>query len=102
MASAAKRKAWDKEAMIRAVTCVRNGEMGYLKASKLFEVPKRSLERYVKDKTCTPVELVGIHLGRRSVLSSQLEDELVQPCHGRTFLCSEIQGHKNHGISVSH
>lgn len=35
-----KRKQWDKNAMIRAVKAVRNKEMGYLMASKTFNVPK--------------------------------------------------------------
>lgn len=35
-----KRKQWNKEDMIRAVRAVRNKEMGYLKASKAFGVPK--------------------------------------------------------------
>jgi hypothetical protein len=39
---------WSKEAMCRAVRTVRSGEMGYLKASKYFSVPRGTLERYVK------------------------------------------------------
>ena len=80
MPPARKRKTWDREAMVRAVNCVRNGEMGFLKASKYFEVPKRSLERYVKDKTRSLEELVEVPLGRKPVLSQELEDQLVQYC----------------------
>ncbi|XP_072389756.1 uncharacterized protein [Diabrotica undecimpunctata] len=51
--------------------------MGYLKASKVFGVPKGTLERYVKsDKT--PEELVGISIGRRPILPLELENELVE------------------------
>jgi hypothetical protein len=52
--------------------------MGYLKASKYFEVPKRTLERYVKDSTShSPDELVDDHLGQ-PVLPTELEEELMQ------------------------
>jgi hypothetical protein len=54
--------------------------MGYLKASKYFQIPKRSLERHVKDKNRTPEELVGVCLGRKPVLSNQLENQLVNYC----------------------
>lgn len=37
---AKKRKQWDKQAMVRAVTAVKNKEMGYRKASQVFNVPK--------------------------------------------------------------
>lgn len=77
-----KRKTWDKAAMVRAIHCVRSGEMGYLKASKYFQIPKRSLERYVKDKNRTPEELVGVCLGRKPVLSKELENQLVNYCIG--------------------
>ncbi|KAJ4432782.1 hypothetical protein ANN_21421 [Periplaneta americana] len=79
MPSATKRKQYDKEAMLGAVRAVRNGEMGYLKASKYFEAPKRTLERFVKDNR-SPEELVDIPLGRKPVLPSELEEQLVQYC----------------------
>jgi hypothetical protein len=54
--------------------------MGYLKASKYFQIPKRNLEQYVKDKNCTPEELVGVCLGRKPVLSRcALEESLCYP-----------------------
>lgn len=37
---AKKRKQWDKAAMINAVKAVKNKEMGYRKASQVFNVPK--------------------------------------------------------------
>jgi hypothetical protein len=56
--------------MCRAVRVVRSGEMDYLKASKYFSVPRETLERYVKDTSRSPEELVNVHLGRRTVLPS--------------------------------
>jgi hypothetical protein len=49
MSPGTKRKNCGKEAMCRAVRVVGSGEMGYLRASKYFSVPRGTLERYVKD-----------------------------------------------------
>ena len=69
-------KSWDQEAMIRAVTAVRNKEMGLNKAEKLFNVPKTSLRRYVKmDKPAE--EAIRTTLGRKPVFSPAMEAELV-------------------------
>jgi hypothetical protein len=48
--------------MCRAVR-VASGEMGYLRASKYFSVSRGTLERYVKDTSRSPEELVNVHLG---------------------------------------
>jgi hypothetical protein len=66
--------------MCRAVRFVRSGEMGYLRASKYFLVPRGTLERYVKDISRSPEELVNVRLGRRAVLPSELENKLVEYC----------------------
>ena len=65
--------------MCRAVRVVRSGEMGYLKAAKYFSVPIGTLDRYVKDTSRSPEELVNVHLGR-TVLPSDFEDKLVEYC----------------------
>jgi hypothetical protein len=54
--------------------------MVYLRASKYFAVPRGTLERYVKDTSRSPEELVNVHLGRRTVLPSELENKLVEYC----------------------
>jgi len=74
------RKNWTKQAMCRAVRVVRSGETGYLKASKYYSVPTRTLERYVKDTSLSPEELVNVHVGSRTVLPSELENKLVEYC----------------------
>jgi len=66
--------------MCRAVRIVRSGEMSYLRASKYFSVPRGTLERYVKDTSRSPEELVKVHLGRRNVLPSELEYKLLEYC----------------------
>jgi hypothetical protein len=77
MSPSTKRKKWSKEAMCRAARVVRNGEMGCFRASKYFSVPRGTLERCVKDKSRSPEELVYVHLGRSTVLASELENKLV-------------------------
>ena len=74
-----KRKNWSKDATCRAVRVVRSGDMGKLRASKYFSVPRGTLERYVKDTSRSPEELVNLHLGR-TVLPSELENKLLEFC----------------------
>nr|CAH7732279.1 unnamed protein product [Callosobruchus chinensis] len=51
--------------------------MGYLKASKFFNLPKGTVERYSKsDKS--PEELVKLSIGRKPVFSKELENDLVK------------------------
>ena len=75
-----KHKKWDPNQMKLAVNAVRAKEMGYLKASKLFGVPKSTLEDYVKQPNKTPEELIAVSIGRKPVLSSELEESLVVYC----------------------
>ncbi|XP_072380823.1 uncharacterized protein [Diabrotica undecimpunctata] len=75
-----KHKQWDPDRMIRAIRAVRGKEMGYLKASKLFAVPKSTLEDYVKQENKTPEQLVAVKIGRRPVLSAEMEADLVSYC----------------------
>jgi hypothetical protein len=51
--------------------------MGYLRASKYFSVPRVTLDRYVKDTSRSPEDLVNVHLERRTVLPSEIENKLV-------------------------
>jgi hypothetical protein len=80
MSPSTKRKNWSKEAMFCAVRFVRSGDTGYLGASKYFSVPRGTLERYVKDKSRSPEELVNVHVGRRTVPPSELENKLSEYC----------------------
>jgi hypothetical protein len=52
--------------MCRAVRFVRIVEMDSLRASKYFSVPRRTLERFVKDTSPSPDELVNVHVGGRT------------------------------------
>jgi hypothetical protein len=51
--------------------------MGYLRDSKYFSGSRGTLERYVKDTSRPPEERVNMHLGRITVLPSELENKLV-------------------------
>jgi len=44
------RKKWDPKRMKAAIEAIRNKEMGSYKASRVFNVPQTTLERYVKDR----------------------------------------------------
>jgi hypothetical protein len=80
MSPSTERKKWSKKAMCRAVKVVRSGGTEYLRASKHFSVPRGTLERYVKDTTRSPEELVYVDLGRRTVLPGELENKLLEYC----------------------
>ena len=70
--------------------------------SKYFSVPTGTLVRYVKDTSRSQEELVNLHLGRRTVLPSELENKLLEYCiiNGPKKLRTETSGHKTHGFSV--
>ena len=61
------------------VRVVRSGDTGYLSASKYFSVPRGTLERYVKDTSRSPGEVVNVHLGR-TVLPNELENTILEYC----------------------
>ncbi|KAJ8935558.1 hypothetical protein NQ318_019542 [Aromia moschata] len=71
-----KEQKWSLENMRRAVEAVQQKRMGYLAASKRFNVPRTSLYRY-----CRKVENIDhmkqAPLGRKPVLPPELEQELV-------------------------
>ncbi|XP_063232742.1 uncharacterized protein LOC134536762 [Bacillus rossius redtenbacheri] len=71
---------WNPEKMRDAVKAVRAGEMGYLRASKSYGVPKGTLEKYVKNQSKTPEQLLEMSSGRKPVLPYELEKLLVKYC----------------------
>jgi hypothetical protein len=68
-----KRKAWDKESMVRAVKAVRDKEMGLLKASKMFNVPRATLKDYVNSRGKEVEHLVTMRMGRKPVLPAHCQ-----------------------------
>lgn len=78
-----KRRSWDPEVMKTAVNAVLNKEMGYLKAAKCFGVPQTTLEDYVrkcKNSDLDINKIVHQAIGRRPVLTQEIEDELARYC----------------------
>jgi len=76
----AQRKKWDPERMKAAIEAIRNKEMGSYKASRFFNVPQTTLERYVKDRQKSSSETVKTKLGRKQVLPWEAENDLAEHC----------------------
>ena len=64
-----RRKKWDPNAMIRAISAIRNKEMGYFLASIHFKVLKSILEDYVKNSIKSADKLVSTNLSQQPALS---------------------------------
>lgn len=47
------RQSWDAESMLKAIEAVNNGEMGWLKASKIYNIPQATLRRHALQKNKT-------------------------------------------------
>lgn len=75
-----KRKQWSTESMKRAILTVRAKEMGLLRASKHFSVPKSTLKDKVNSAEEDVNKLVSIKLGRKPTLDIELEEALVTYC----------------------
>lgn len=63
--------------MINAIIAVREKRMGYLAASKRFNVPRSTLFDYVRSNS-EPTEAVKSKLGRKPILPDELEEKLVE------------------------
>ena len=69
-------QSWSEEAMTRAILAINKKEIGYLKASKMYQIPKTTLRRRVKGGN---IRAIGSKkgLGRLSTFSEAQEKELV-------------------------
>ena len=67
-----------KEKM-RPRKAMRNKEMGSYKASRGFNVPQTTLERYVKDRQRSSREAIK-KVGRKQVLRCEVEKDLAEYC----------------------
>lgn len=73
------RQKWDVQSMESAVESVISGEMGYLKASQQFDVPKTTLERYVtKKKNNCSYEIDKTEGKYKKVFTQEQETELAE------------------------
>ena len=64
--------------MCHAVRVVRSTNTGYLRASKYFSVPRANSGEVPTSPS--PEKLVNVHLGRKTVIPSELENKLVEYC----------------------
>ena len=64
--------------MKAAIKVIRNREMGSYKASRVFNVPQTTLERYVKDRQKSSNKTVKTKLGRKQVLPCEAENDLAE------------------------
>nr|CAD7576313.1 unnamed protein product [Timema californicum] len=71
-----KRKRWCPNQMTLAIEAVREKKMGYLKASKEFQVPRASLFRLANSNEKSAKVAASTTLGRKPVFSKEIEDEL--------------------------
>jgi hypothetical protein len=74
------KKKWDPERMKAVIEAIRNKKMGSYKASRVFNVPQTTLERYVKDRRKSSSETVKTKLGRKQVLPCETENDLAEHC----------------------
>jgi hypothetical protein len=70
-------KKYNKLNIDMAIMGVRNKEMGLLRTSTVFEVPKSTLIHKVKSTERSIEKLVSFRNGRRPILSGGLENVLV-------------------------
>lgn len=71
---------WNPDNMAKAIAAVRKHEMGWLKASKTYSVPQKTLRRLADEKYGTPEEAATCRHGRSPVFKPDLEGELVRYC----------------------
>lgn len=74
------RKKWKSEDMIKALDSVMNQRMGLKIASKTFNVPRSTLQRFLKrqkENNLAAEEVVQTQLGRKTVLGEDIEKDLV-------------------------
>ena len=68
---------WSAEDMGRALSALRNGDMGLNASSKAYGVPKATLKRHLLNQNVHANDEVKSH-GRSTDLPREIEDELVQ------------------------
>jgi hypothetical protein len=64
--------------MKAAIEAIRSKEMGSCKASRVFNVPQTTLERYMKDREKSSNEAIKTKLGRKQVRHCEAENDLVE------------------------
>ncbi|KAI4463931.1 homeobox-like domain superfamily [Holotrichia oblita] len=68
------RQTWNEGAMLNAIDAVKNGEMGWLKAAKPFNVPQATLRRRANDVNKKAIGCAKV-LGRFSSTFNEAEEK---------------------------
>jgi hypothetical protein len=76
----AQRKKWDPERMKAAIEAISSKEMGSYKASRVFNVPQKTLERYIKDREQSSNKAIKTKLGRKQAPPCEAENDLAEHC----------------------
>jgi hypothetical protein len=66
--------------MVKTVVATRGKKMPLLRASKMFGVPRATLKDYVNNRGKDAEALVTMRMGRKPVLPTQIENDLVNYC----------------------
>ena len=66
--------------MKAATEVMKNKEMSSYKASRVFNVPQTTPERYVKDRMKSSSEAITTKLGRKQVLPCEAESDVAEHC----------------------
>lgn len=73
-------RSWSADNMKKAILAVRNNAMGWKKASRIYKVPKTTLRRLSLEKYGSAEEAATVKRGRPTVLTTEMEQELVEYC----------------------
>ena len=86
--------------MANVIKAVRCKEMGLKTASRVFEVPRSTLKDKVNSKETDIEKLINTRLGRKPVLPSNVEEELVSYClmTEKRFFCAHNKRYEANGF----
>jgi hypothetical protein len=76
----AETKKCDDERMRAVIEAMRNKKLGNYKASKVFNVPQTTLQRYIKYQEESSNEAIRTKLGRKQLLSPEAKNDLPEKC----------------------
>jgi hypothetical protein len=73
-------KNWDPERLKVAIEAMRSKEMGSYAVFRVFNIPQKTLELYIKDRKKSSNEVTKTKLGRKQVLLCEAENDLADHC----------------------
>ncbi|KAI4466219.1 helix-turn-helix psq domain [Holotrichia oblita] len=64
--------------MLEAMDAINERKMGLKKTSKVFQVPRSSLQRFLRKTNSDAQKVIQTQLGRKLALGRELEEQLVE------------------------